>query len=706
MKKVKILLGDPRHYTVGAHSSYVPINIGYIGSFLKQEIKNIELKLEVEPKKIFSAIDNWKPDVIGMSNYVWNASLSNLICDYAKKINKNTLCILGGPEFPAGTGNRKIQNTEKEPTYDKCLHYLTNRPSVDYFAYSDGEVVFVEVIKKFIEKKFSVKSMKEKDQPVKGCASISKDNKKLLVGDYISRIGMQGSVKSEGRDIVPSPYLTGLLDKFLNGKFEPAFETSRGCPFLCTFCDQGIDESKIATHSTNRVAEEMRYVGKKMHGIENGTKTISVFDANWGIYKKDIELADHIAKIMDDYDWPKYINCSTPKTKRENLLKIDDKLKNRVGIGLPMQSLNTNVLKEVKRKNLDAMEQLKHIREIQKRGKTANTELIIPLPGETEQSYFEGLKFLMDNGVMTATFTLIQLCGAELGRDEAIKKHNMVSKYRILPKQFGEYNGKKVFEIERVCVSTNTMSLENYLKCRNHSFIVKIMGQQVFTPVRKLTQKLGLSWFDITKEVANYIQKDSSKGKFKKVYEEFCNESAKELFDSEKDAVKFYSKAKNYRSLVDGNIGENLLEKYMAKGLLVYEDIIKNLFFVMRKKFTSNFDKNLKLVLDSSEKWLKNLYMLEEIFNEKKAKTNFSQYELEIDFDFPNWLLESHLPFSKFIKKSTYKVNYNMEKIKYCKTSKKTLDKGFNKVRAVGRFIRSHMCRGADTFEKQFQKVS
>ena len=28
MKKVKILLGDPRHYTVGAHSSYVPIMFG------------------------------------------------------------------------------------------------------------------------------------------------------------------------------------------------------------------------------------------------------------------------------------------------------------------------------------------------------------------------------------------------------------------------------------------------------------------------------------------------------------------------------------------------------------------------------------------------------------------------------------------------------------------------------------------------------
>ena len=116
MKKVRILLGDPRHYTVGAHSSYVPINIGYIGSYLKNEIKDveIELKLETRPEEIFSVIDNWKPNIVGMSHYVWNTSLSNMMCEYAKKLDSKTLCILGGPEFPAGTGNRKIQNTEKE----------------------------------------------------------------------------------------------------------------------------------------------------------------------------------------------------------------------------------------------------------------------------------------------------------------------------------------------------------------------------------------------------------------------------------------------------------------------------------------------------------------------------------------------------------------------------------------------------------------
>ena len=186
-----------------------------------------------------------------------NKSLSSVMCSYAKKLNPNTLCVLGGPEFPAGTGARKIENNDRDKTYDKCLSYLMSMPSVDYFAFSDGEVTFLEVVRNYINNNYSIQTMKDKDKPMKGCAYVSKDKSRLVVGEYFPRIGMDGSVKSEGRDIIPSPYTTGLLDKFLDGTFTPAFETARGCPFLCSFCHQGIDASKITTFSVERIAEEI-----------------------------------------------------------------------------------------------------------------------------------------------------------------------------------------------------------------------------------------------------------------------------------------------------------------------------------------------------------------------------------------------------------------------------------------------------------------
>ncbi|MEZ5009077.1 MAG: hypothetical protein R2753_13080 [Chitinophagales bacterium] len=40
-------------------------------------------------------------------------------------------------------------------------------------------------------------------------------------------------------DDIPSPWLTGILDKYFGSVMAPLFETNRGCPFTCTFCVQG-----------------------------------------------------------------------------------------------------------------------------------------------------------------------------------------------------------------------------------------------------------------------------------------------------------------------------------------------------------------------------------------------------------------------------------------------------------------------------------
>ena len=66
MKKIKILFCDPRHETVGTHSSYVPINIAYIAAHVKHNIKNFEVEIELTTtvKEVFPLLENWKPDII------------------------------------------------------------------------------------------------------------------------------------------------------------------------------------------------------------------------------------------------------------------------------------------------------------------------------------------------------------------------------------------------------------------------------------------------------------------------------------------------------------------------------------------------------------------------------------------------------------------------------------------------------------------
>jgi len=703
---MKILLADPRHNTVGAHSYFIPIGIGYIGANILEQFKNddIELKLSTDPKEIFHLLENWQPDIIGISNYIWNSYLSYLVCKQAKKINPNTLCILGGPEFPAGTGQRNIENTTLDKTYDKCLQYLIERPSVDYFAWTDGEVAFVEIIKKFKENNYSTKLLKKNDEPIKGCASLSNDKSRLNVGEYIQRIGMDGSVKAQGRDIIPSPYTTGLLDKFLDGKFVPAFETARGCPFLCTFCDQGLDQTKITTFSVERLAEEMWYVGKKLSAIKKVTKTIFIFDANWGIFEKDVDLSHEILKVMEKYDWPQYIECLTPKSNWNNLLKINDILKNRVQLSLSMQSLKMETLKEIKRTNWTIKQYLDFINEVKKRGKPSASEMIIPLPNETEESYYEGVKFFMDNHVQTRTWTLMMLVGTDLGRDFAINKYDLKAKYRILPKEFGEYNKERIFEIEKICVGTNAMSYQSYLNCRNYSFILKLLSHAIFLPVNKLTQKLGISWFDFSRKLTKELENGSFKGQFKKLYDDFCKESSDELFDTKEDAINFYSKPENYKALLNGDKGENLHAKYQAKSFLILNDIFTAIFYVLKNDFNkSSNNKDIRSILESSEKWLKNLYLIDAIIDNRN---NFekNKYKIKINFDFPEWLKESKQPFDQFKKDATYELNYDFKKIDYIRNEIKTVQG--DKERALGRYLdRRHMI-GFDLFEKQFVRIN
>ena len=105
--------------------------------------------------------------------------------------------------------------------------------------------------------------------------ALSYNKQDLLIGRPIARLGLSNKV--DGRDCIPSPYLKGYLDKFLNGQFIPSFETARGCPFSCTFCDQGIDTTKMVSFSTKRMEAELSYVCERVTKFP-GSNSIAFHD--------------------------------------------------------------------------------------------------------------------------------------------------------------------------------------------------------------------------------------------------------------------------------------------------------------------------------------------------------------------------------------------------------------------------------------------
>ena len=243
------------------------------------------------------------------------------------------------------------------------------------------------------------------------------------------------------------------------------------------------------------MCEELDYVANKVTKF-SGTWSIAFHDSNWGMYKKDVDLSDHILKIINEKNWPNSIEVSTPKNKRQQILDIDKKLKNRVQVNLAQQSMNNETLKIIKRANMTNNQYVDFIKELENRSKVPGCELIIPLPNETKQTYFDSVKILIDAGVTIGTYTLMMNQGAELGREEAIKKYELKSKWRIVPRDFGIYRGKKVFDVERVCIQTNTMPYKDYLECRRFSLLLHFYSYSIFVPLKRLIKnELKISFF-------------------------------------------------------------------------------------------------------------------------------------------------------------------------------------------------------------------
>ena len=106
---------------------------------------------------------------------------------------------------------------------------LINRPSTDIYTILEGEKSCANVVQRI----FDVGNDKKKffEKPIDGCIFIQPETRDKNV------IAVKGKILDRIKDLdeIPSPYLTGMLDKFFDGKLTPFLETNRGCPFYLFF---------------------------------------------------------------------------------------------------------------------------------------------------------------------------------------------------------------------------------------------------------------------------------------------------------------------------------------------------------------------------------------------------------------------------------------------------------------------------------------
>ena len=100
-KKLRVYLCDLTYDTIILVSDTIPINIGFVGSYMKKMFgEKIDLSLFKYPNDVIQAIKNNPPDIICLSNYSWNSHLSEYVASIARKFNSNVVTVQGGTNFP------------------------------------------------------------------------------------------------------------------------------------------------------------------------------------------------------------------------------------------------------------------------------------------------------------------------------------------------------------------------------------------------------------------------------------------------------------------------------------------------------------------------------------------------------------------------------------------------------------------------------
>ena len=265
----KIWLCDLTYTQQTVAADTMPMAIGCIAEYTEKQLAlTTKIPLFKYPEDLIKELEVGPiPRVLGFSNYVWNLSLSSEIAKFVKVLVPQTVVVFGGPNYP--TTDEERQN------------FLTEHPEIDFYVVGEGEAAFADLTEALLANNFYTEAVKQLALPSVHCLDAT--------GKGIFPPKRDRMVEL---DEIPSPYTSGRLDKFFDGKLMPLLQTNRGCPFSCTFCVEGDSYySKIRKYSTERVCADVEYIGNHMHAIRSTSSRNDLFiaDSNFGMYPSDIE---------------------------------------------------------------------------------------------------------------------------------------------------------------------------------------------------------------------------------------------------------------------------------------------------------------------------------------------------------------------------------------------------------------------------------
>ena len=124
--------------------------------------------------------------------------------------------------------------------------------------------------------------------------------------------------------------------------YQPLIQTSRFCPYTCAFCVSGKNRGKLRGYPIEQIEEELKYVSKRY--ADRPHHTMYLVDENFGILKRDVEIAKLLKKCKEDYGYPQAVFFYNDKrftgTSREVLEIMKDMTQYGVTLALQLSLIH------------------------------------------------------------------------------------------------------------------------------------------------------------------------------------------------------------------------------------------------------------------------------------------------------------------------------------------------------------------------------
>jgi len=434
-----------------SNQNYLPYSVGLLQAYAQKYAQTPDIYEFLLPVYSRMSVDKAVQKLVGaqviaFSTYVWNIKISLEIAKKIKQENPETLIVFGGPQVP-----------------DQAEEFIRQYPFIDICCHGEGEAVFLEILENCISRDW---------ENIPSISFLRED------GKFVHHPKGQ---RMKDIHAIPSPYLEGVFEPLMKAnpteQWIALWETNRGCPFSCTYCDWGSStQSKVFAFDQERLFREVDWFA------QNKIEYIFCCDANFGILPRDLELTRYIAEIKEKTGYPRALSVQNTKNATERSYQVQKLLADsglNKGVAIAMQSLDLNTLKSVKRHNIS----LESFQELQRRFTRDNVEtysdLILALPGETYNSFFDGISRAIANGQHNRIQfnNLSILPNAEMGNPEYQQRYGMVTVESKIVNMHGSLieSDDEIYETQQLVIATNTMSKEDWCKTRALSWMVSLL---------------------------------------------------------------------------------------------------------------------------------------------------------------------------------------------------------------------------------------